>query len=107
MRHMSRKVNSLLVIQTWDGGEHNAQTIATMFSCHRDTVMRILVASDRVQTETEKYLPARQSEKWTRPCSRCGSTKPRAKGLFFCAKCKEAIRRDAGGIDDVEFSWPG
>lgn len=104
---MSRKVDTVVLLQRWDAGEHDIRQLAVAFQCHKDTVMRILVAAERIQSETEKYLPSRKTEVWTRPCSRCGSEKPRPKGLFFCARCRDSLRREAGGIDDVEFRWPG
>lgn len=42
------------------------------------------------------YEARKRHPTWTRPCSVCGSTKPRLKGLFRCGECR---RKEAALYD--------
>lgn len=67
-----------------------------------DTLKRILVRLELRHFDAAKYVRPRsvteQQPTWSRPCSGCGCTKPRAKWQFFCDPCHE--RQERGYFDD-------
>lgn len=82
----------------WLDENHNRQTLtatAAHLGIDLDTLRRILHRRGLRIFNGAKYQrrdDALPSNRWTRPCSRCGCTKPRAKWQFRCRKCHDMER---------------
>lgn len=80
-------------------GEIAYSDMAAHVGCCTDTLKRILHRHGIADFEGAKYQKKEDVTKWKRPCSDCGSTKPRPKWQFRCNPCLER-RRGSSNVYD-------
>jgi hypothetical protein len=85
-------------------GGATIRAMARTFGVCSDTLKRILVREGLADYEGAKFSVSASSleQTWTRPCSRCGCTKPRPKNHYRCEVCKA---REVGGLPDNWMSF--
>lgn len=78
--------------------------MAAYIGCHPDTLRRKLNRLGLAQFTGAKFLPpvGFHVRMWTRPCSGCGSKKPRPRMTFYCESCAEK-RGFENGTDPYDW----
>lgn len=75
--------------------------MARRLGINEDTLKRSLHRNEIVQFDGAKYQNSRRNDttKWTRPCLRCRSAKPRPKNQYICDRCKLNTLEHQGAPD--------
>lgn len=79
---------------------------AATLGCCIDTLKRMLVRCGLIDLQSAKYqLSVRfRTQYWERPCLGCQSSERRAKGLFFCSRCRAHQKEMGSFVDDTPRS---
>lgn len=101
---MGKRERDQAIVEAWLGGEHNVRRISRSLDLSVTVVKRVLVRSQLVVSTDLRYQQAAKPEIWTRPCSKCGSEKPRPKHLFYCYRCRANILANADHLPE-SFLW--
>lgn len=80
--------------------------ITQAFGAHEQTIKKELHRAGLMSFQGAKYDQplTTTTNLWSRPCSVCGSTKPRPRWQYRCDPCK--ARLDDGLPDEINFYSP-
>ena len=91
--------------QIWLEDNHERFTHAQLserYGVCVDTVRRMLMRMELQYFPGAKYQHRQRPAKWTRPCTVCGSKKPRPINQYRCVSCHEREEAIDRMVDDDE-----
>ena len=103
--HMAKRLRLNAVEIMWLKDNHLNFThveLADRYGVCVDTVRRLLMRMGLQYFPGAKYQHRQRPAKWTRPCSVCGSKRPRPLNQYRCTSCHEREEAIDRMVDDEE-----